>query len=378
MNLQSPYFIGIMSGTSTDGVDASLVKITQEEPNAVQLIATSSLDIPISLREAILRLNKSGPDELRLAAQVSLELGKLYADVSQNLLLENDLLADNINALGIHGQTVRHRPEHGYSIQLNAPALVAELTGIDVISDFRSRDIAAGGQGAPLIPAFHHAIFRDNTQGRSLLNIGGISNLSLLQPEGPTIGFDCGPGNMLLDYWCHKHLGEKFDLDGRWGATGKIDEGLLDFLITSENWLKLQPPKSTGRDLFNGQWLEEKLDTFFELHPETSTYKAADIQATLVAFTVNCIVTCLNDYAKDSKELIVFGGGAANPEIMTQLSAALNYPVRTSDALGIPTQTMESMAFAWLAWAFRQRLPICTPEMTGARHANVAGSLHPA
>lgn len=378
MNLQSPYFIGIMSGTSTDGVDASLVKIDATAAAPAKLIATSSLDIPISLREAILHLNQSGPDELRLAAEVSLELGKLYADVTQNLLLENSLLADDINALGIHGQTVRHRPERGYSIQLNAPALVAELTGIDVVSDFRSRDIAAGGQGAPLIPAFHHAIFRDQIKPRALLNIGGISNLSLLHPEHATSGFDCGPGNMLLDYWCYKHLGHKFDKDGAWATSGEINEKLRDFLIDSEDWLDLQPPKSTGRDLFNGQWLEEKLTAFFKLNPTIHSYQAADIQATLVSLTVTCIVNCLKSYANDNKELIVFGGGASNPLIMSQLIAALDYPVLRSDSFGIATQAMESMAFAWLAWAFRQRLAICTPDMTGARHASVAGSLHPA
>ena len=378
MNLQSPYFIGIMSGTSTDGVDAALVKINEHDATPAKLIATSSLDIPMSLREAILNLNQSGPDELRLAAEVSLELGKLYADATQNILLENSLLADDINALGIHGQTVRHRPERGYSIQLNAPALVAELTGIDVVSDFRSRDIAAGGQGAPLIPAFHHAMFRDHHKARGLLNIGGISNLSLLHPQQATSGFDCGPGNMLLDYWCHKHLGQKFDKDGVWAASGAINESLLDFLTESENWFTLPPPKSTGRDLFNGQWLEEKLETFFKLHPTVDSYQAADIQATLVALTVKSIIDSLKKHAGDTEELIVFGGGAANPLIMKQLATALDYPVLSSDTYGIATQAMESMAFAWLAWAFRQRLATCTPDMTGARHASVAGSLHPA
>ncbi|WP_432785404.1 Anhydro-N-acetylmuramic acid kinase [Oligella sp. MSHR50489EDL] len=378
MNRQSSYFIGIMSGTSTDGVDASLIRVEAAAEPAVQLISTSSIDIPLSLREIILNLNHSGPDELRIAAEVSLELGRLYAKVTQNILLENGLVAEEINALGIHGQTVRHRPEHGYSIQLNAPALVAELTGIDVISDFRSRDIAAGGQGAPLIPAFHHAVFHDKHKARALLNIGGIANLSLLHPHQPTVGFDCGPGNMLLDYWCQKHLGQKFDKDGHWAARGEVNQDLLAFLLANEAWLTAQPPKSTGRDLFNGPWLEEKLDAFFELNPAVHSYRAEDIQATLTAFTVSCIVDCLNHYAMDTQELIVFGGGAANPEIMRQLAEALPYTVQSSDVLGIATQAMESMAFAWLAWAFRERLPICTPEMTGARHASVAGSLHPA
>lgn len=378
MNLQSPYFIGIMSGTSTDGVDASLVKVAADNPQSVVLIATTSLDIPISLREAILRLNQSGSDELRLAAEVSQELAKLYAAVTQNLLLENSLLADDINALGIHGQTIRHRPERGYSIQLNAPALVAELTGIDIISDFRSRDIAAGGQGAPLIPAFHEAVFRDAEKPRALLNIGGISNLSLLHPHRATRGFDCGPGNMLLDYWCHQHLGQVFDKDGAWAAKGEINHDLLNFLIKSEDWFALQPPKSTGRDLFNGQWLDHKLTRFFDSNPTVNRYKAVDIQATLVALTVQSIVDSLKNHAADNSELIVFGGGAANTLIMDQLRSALDYPVVTSDKHGVDTQAMESMAFAWLAWAFRQRLAVCTPEMTGARHASVAGSLHPA
>ncbi|SPY07551.1 anhydro-N-acetylmuramic acid kinase [Oligella urethralis] len=378
MNRQSSYFIGIMSGTSTDGVDASLIRIEPTAEQTVQLINTSSIDIPLSLREIILRLNQSGLDELRIAAEVSLELARLYAEVTQTILLENGLVAEEINALGIHGQTVRHRPEHGYSIQLNAPALVAELTGIDVIADFRSRDIAAGGQGAPLIPAFHHAIFHDKHKARALLNIGGISNLSLLHPAQATTGFDCGPGNMLLDYWCQKHLGQRFDKDGRWAAQGEINQAMLSFFLSSEAWLQAAPPKSTGRDLFNGTWLEQKLATFFELNPTVHSYKAEDIQATLTAFTVSCIVDSLTRYASDTEELIVFGGGAANPEIMRQLARALPYTVLRSDALGIATQAMESTAFAWLAWAFRERLPVCTPEMTGARHASVAGSLYPA
>lgn len=377
MKLESPYFIGIMSGTSTDGVDASLISIDSQSKQPT-LIGSSSLEIPLNLREDILRLNHSGPDELRLAADVSLELAKLYSAVTQNLLIEQHVLADEINALGIHGQTVRHRPERGYSIQLNAPALVAELTGIDVISDFRSRDIAAGGQGAPLIPAFHQAVFRDEQKSRALLNIGGIANLSLLQAQQPTIGFDCGPGNMLLDYWCGQHLGQKFDKDGAWAATGQSDPELLQHLIDSEPWLQQTPPKSTGRDLFNGAWLEKKLAEYFEQHPDIQRYKTEDIQATLNSLTVACIRDSLELHAPNNEELIVFGGGAANPLIMQQLSEALDYPVLRSDALGIPAQAMESMAFAWLAWAFRERLAVCTPEMTGARHASVAGSLHPA
>lgn len=355
-------FIGVMSGTSTDGVDAVLCRISAS--TSVQVLAGVSLPLPISLQAKILALNTSGPDELHRAAIVANALAQLYAQACNELSQQT---AEKITAIGVHGQTVRHAPELGYTIQLNAPALLAELTGIDVIADFRSRDMAAGGQGAPLVPIFHNAVFAA-PQPRVVLNLGGIANISLLQPNAAPQGFDTGPANMLMDGWIQQHHGLPYDADGAWAASGTVLPELLHSLL-SEPWLQQPPPKSTGRDLFNTTWLQQHL---------RATYAPADVQATLAAYTVETITDAIAQHAHNAEEIIVCGGGAYNTHLLRCLEAGIKKPLRRSDELGIGTQQVEAAAFAWLAYAYWHNIPAGQPSITGAKHPTVLGAWYKA
>jgi anhydro-N-acetylmuramic acid kinase len=274
-----------------------------------------------------------------------------------------------VRAIGCHGQTVRHLPQQGYTLQLNQPALLAELSGIDVIDDFRSRDIAAGGQGAPLVPAFHAAQFASDQQHRIILNIGGIANLTHLQPGIPVSGFDCGPGNMLLDAWAQRHLGQPYDAGGIWGGSGKQHSQLLAKLL-SHPYLAASPPKSCGREQFNIEWLLSQLD---------GTETPVDVQATLIELTARAAQQAIQREYGTPDELYVCGGGAHNAILLTRL--AVNLPqtrVLTTDALGLPADWVEAVAFAWLAWRFLQGLPGNLAEVTGARGPRLLGAIHPA
>lgn len=355
-----------MSGTSTDGVDAVLCRITHAE--SVQVVAHESLTLPAALRAEILALNNSTNDELHRAALVANQLALLYAQACNNLLQRTDYNAKDITAIGVHGQTVRHAPHLGYTIQLNAPALIAELTGMNVIADFRSRDIAAGGQGAPLVPVFHQAVFSLPTAPRLVINLGGIANISILRPQQPSQGFDTGPANALMDEWTKQHRGLDYDEQGAWAASGVVIPELLQRLL-SEPWLKLPPPKSTGRDLFNTKWLKKHI---------TGKEKVIDIQATLAAFTVESIGQAIEDYADDAEEVIVCGGGAYNTHLLQLLAARTKKPVRLSDELGIGAQQVEAAAFAWLAYAYWHNLPAGQPAITGARQRTILGALYKA
>lgn len=363
-------YIGLMSGTSVDGVDGVLVRLGDGQPPAVQ--ASASLPMPADLRRELLALNQSGDDELARAALAANSLARLYAQAVAALLQHAGVAADDVAAIGAHGQTVRHRPDLGYTVQLNAPALLAELTGIDVVADFRSRDVAAGGQGAPLVPPFHAAIF-GAPQGRAVLNLGGIANVTLLEPGHAPRGFDTGPANVLLDGWCQRHLGQAYDADGRWAATGQVLAPLLEQLISSEPWFALPPPKSTGRDLFNMQWLDERLAAFDGPKPAPQ-----DVQATLQRLTARTVANAIDAAAASTQEVFVCGGGARNTGLMRELAYCLQRPVRPTDALGVPAQEVEALAFAWLAQAFMQRRPAGLPAVTGARGPRILGALYPA
>ncbi|RXN84725.1 anhydro-N-acetylmuramic acid kinase [Achromobacter aloeverae] len=360
-----------MSGTSTDGVDGVLVRLGGPRP---ELLAHADLPMPAALRQELLALNTSGAGELERAALASQALAGLYADVVQALLARAGVAASAVAAIGAHGQTVRHRPEQGYTLQLNAPALLAERCGIDVIADFRSRDVAAGGQGAPLVPAFHEAVFATDTP-RAVLNLGGIANVTVLAPGRPILGFDTGPANMLLDDWCQRHTGQPYDRDGAYAASGKADDNILTYLLASEPWLKLAPPKSTGRDLFNRTWLDQRLAAWAgycrALQPQ-------DIQATLQRFTARTVADAIAATAPDTREVLVCGGGVRNGGLMRDLQDCLQWPVRPTDDEGVPAQAVEAMAFAWLAQAFLDRVPAGLPEVTGARAPRVLGALYPA
>jgi len=366
----SRLYIGLMSGTSVDGVDGVLARLGDGQPP--QVLASASLPMPTDLRQELLALNLSGEDELARSALAANALARLYAQAVSDLLREAGVAARDVAAIGAHGQTVRHRPDSGYTVQLNAPALLAELSGIDVVADFRSRDVAAGGQGAPLVPPFHAAIF-GAPEGRAVLNLGGIANVTLLEPGKSPRGFDTGPANVFLDGWCQRHLGAPYDADGRWAASGQVLAPLLELLIASEPWFALPPPKSTGRDLFNMQWLDSRLAEFDGPRPAPQ-----DVQATLQRLTARTVANAIDAAAAGTREVFVCGGGARNPGLMRELAYCLQRPVRATDALGVPAQQVEALAFAWLAQAFVARRPAGLPDVTGARGPRILGALYPA
>lgn len=363
-------FIGLMSGTSTDGVDAVLADFSH--PSRPGLLASVSLPMPQALRNEFLALNIAGPDELRRAALAGNALADLYARACLELLEQAKAEPDQIAAIGAHGQTVRHDPAAGYTIQVNAPARLAEHTGIAVIADFRSRDVAAGGQGAPLVPAFHHALFACG-RTRAILNLGGIANVTLLDAEGGIRGFDTGPANVLLDLWIQAKTGRAYDADGQWAGTGQCHAPLLDYLMDSEPWFRQAPPKSTGRDLFNWTWLAQRLQRF-----GTPTLGDHDIQATLQMLTARTVAQALAEHAPDTEDVIVCGGGALNQGLMRDLQHLIPAPVYPSSALDIPVQLVEALAFAWLAWAHENGQPAGLPAVTGARQPTVLGCKYPA
>lgn len=357
-----------MSGTSVDGVDGVLARFS--ETGQPDIIAQASVELPEALRHELLTLNAPGENELHRAAMAANGLSDCYARVVAKLLETSNLKPADIAAIGAHGQTVRHRPELGYTTQLLAPARLAEQTGISVVADFRSRDVAAGGQGAPLVPAFHRAAFGTET-ARVILNLGGIANVTLLRPNQAVIGFDTGPANMLLDLWCQRHTGEPFDSDGQWAASGSTHQKLLEHFLGSEPWFDLPPPKSTGRDLFNAHWLDRRLVGFETIAP-------TDTQATLLALTVQSIVMAINKQDLAGVPIYACGGGARNRELMKQLANAWDAEVSTTASLGIGTQDMEALAFAWLAWAHLNKNAGNLPEVTGADGYRILGACWPA
>jgi anhydro-N-acetylmuramic acid kinase len=368
-------FIGLMSGTSLDGVDGVLIDV-DGDGRLKTLRGHHHEAFGDALRDDLLALNRTeGVDELDRAARAASALARVYASVVTALLYDCAEHARDIVAIGAHGQTVRHRPEPsdgGYTLQLLNGALLAELTRIDVVCDLRSRDVAAGGQGAPLAPAFHAAVFGVPDECRAVLNLGGIANLTLLSPDRPVIGFDCGPANALLDGWCARHRATPFDDDGAWAASGTVIGTLLKALLV-EPYFDATPPKSTGRDLFHLGWLDAHLAAY----PER--VEPADVQATLAALTVESIARDLESHAPEATVLFACGGGARNGHLMRRLAARLSsLRVTTTAELGVPVDQVEAAAFAWLAHRFVQRAPGNLPEVTGARGPRVLGALYPA
>ena len=364
----SDLYIGLMSGTSLDGADGVLVDFSSPQ---LRVLANSTEAFSDIFRAELLALNTPSHNELHRAALAANQLAEVYAKVVGSLLNDAGLAAKDIQAIGAHGQTVRHQPALGYTTQLNNPALLAERTGIDVVADFRSRDVAAGGQGAPLVPAFHQSVFGKPGATTLVLNIGGISNLSVLPGAGTVLGFDCGPGNALMDAWAQQHTGQRFDQGGQWAASGQLIPALLASLL-DEPYFSILPPKSTGRDLFSMAWLAVKLKPFTSQRPE-------DVQNTLTEFTAKACVTGASSYLKHSKELFVCGGGAFNSYLTDRLQAGLpTLKVVTSDAHGLPPLQVEAAAFAWLARQTTLRLPGNLPAVTGAAGLRVLGAIYPA
>ena len=361
------FFIGLMSGTSLDGVDGVLARFS---PGCTTLTHAHQA-FPASLRQQFMALQQAGPNEIEREALAANALAQQYAACVTQLLTQSGVDKAQICAIGAHGQTIRHRPELGFTRQSHNPALLAELSGIDVIADFRSRDVAAGGQGAPLVPAFHHAIFATPGQTRALVNIGGISNITVLHADGRIDGCDTGPGNVLLDAWIERHQGQRFDQDGAWAASGQIHAPLLSTLLR-EPFLALPLPKSTGRDLFHMTWLEQQL----ALHPGIA---AQDVQATLSAFTAMSIAHMLGRCAQDVRALYVCGGGAYNRHLLQQLAQALpGVEIASSASLGVAPDQVEALAFAWLARQHVLRQTANLPVVTGAKGLRILGACYPA
>lgn len=368
-------FIGLMSGTSTDGVDGVLATFDMRQ--GLHVLAHKHIPFADNLRADLLSLNEpEGSNELHRAALAANAVARSYADVIDQLLATAGLQRKQVCAIGAHGQTVRHRPGAGdgtgYTVQLLNGSLLAELAGIDVVCDFRSRDLAVGGQGAPLVPAFHRAIFGREGQSIAVLNIGGISNLSLLDRDGRTRGFDTGPGNCLMDLWAQRHLGQAFDDGGRWASGGRVLVELLAALL-AEPFFAQAPPRSTGRDLFNAAWLDQ------HLLQQASQAVARDVQATLLELSVISVSHAVREFADSPSELLVCGGGVFNLCLMDRLQAHLpQVSVATTEERGLPAMQVEAAAFAWLAKQFVQRRPGNLTEVTGASGARVLGALYPA
>lgn len=356
-----------MSGTSLDGLDFALI----EQKDRTTLLATHYEAMPRQLNQELIELCSSGTDELARAALAEQAWAALAAEGIQKLLHTASIGSDTIRAVGSHGQTVRHEPQRGFTIQIGNPALLAELTNISVVADFRRRDVAAGGQGAPLVPAFHEVIFGDKTRVRTVLNIGGFSNLSLLQPGEAARGFDCGPGNVLMDSWIQRQHAQQYDRGGAWASSGRVNTLLLDQLL-SDSFFIAQGPKSTGRELFNLSWLDKHLATFPTITP-------VDVQATLLELTARSICESLLANQPDTQDVLVCGGGAHNTTLMHRLAALLPHcDVTSTSAYGIDPDWIEAMAFAWLAHCCIEGIPTNRPSVTGARGMRVLGAIYPA
>ncbi|MDP1520609.1 anhydro-N-acetylmuramic acid kinase [Porticoccus litoralis] len=367
-------YIGLMSGTSADSIDAALVDFSH---GRCQLLGTHSSDIS-DLKSEIHALAQPGDNEIQRLGQLDRELGVRFAETVNQLLRQQQLTNTAIHAIGSHGQTIRHRPPsseegHAFSLQIGDPNTIAGHTGITTVADFRRRDIALGGHGAPLVPAFHQAIFHQPGARRAIINIGGIANITLLEKsdETPMQGYDTGPGNGLMDAWTLTHLQQPYDAEGNWSRRGKTLPALLEQLLSTP-YLALPPPKSTGRELFNLDWLNGQLGTL------NQPFEPADVQATLLDFTAQTIASAIKRHSEEPLDVFLCGGGAHNRALVEKLSALLDpIQVATTDSIGVPVDWVEAIAFAWLAQQTLEGKPGNAPAVTGARTAAILGAIYP-
>ncbi|HXH01766.1 MAG TPA: anhydro-N-acetylmuramic acid kinase [Candidatus Competibacteraceae bacterium] len=366
-------YLGLMSGTSLDAIDAALVDFAGAQP---RLLAHHSSPIEPGLRQELLALCQPGSHELDRLGRLDGIMARRFAATALELLALAGIGPGRVHAIGSHGQTVRHAPAapEPYTVQIGNPSLIAELTGILTVADFRRRDLAAGGQGAPLAPGFHNAFFRRTGETRVVVNIGGIANISILPGDAaqPVSGFDTGPGNTLLDIWAERHLGTPLDRDGTWGGSGQVIPKLLAVLL-ADPYFTLPAPKSTGREHFHLDWLAAQLAIW------GGAIEPRDVQATLAALTVESIAASVRVAASDCRRLLVCGGGVHNRQLMTGLTAALpGVVVESTAAHGIDPDFLEAMGFAWLARETLAGRPGNLPEVTGARGPRVLGGIYPA
>lgn len=360
-------YIGIMSGTSLDGIDICVVDIA----NQCSLIGSHYVPMPSNLKADLLALCSSANDEIARAALAGQQWVELAAKGIDTLLTQTNLHPADIRAIGSHGQTIRHEPSLGFTVQIGNPALLAELSNICVVSDFRRRDMAADGQGAPLVPAFHEMLFKQRHTTCAIVNIGGFSNVTLLSDGLPTRGFDCGPGNVLLDAWIQDRQNSAFDKNGDWAASGQVQQALLEQML-KEPFFDTQGPKSTGRELFNLNWLKRMLSQQQKMADQ-------DIQATLAQFTAVTIADAIMQVQPNTEEIWVCGGGAHNADLLQRLDRAVpNCAVAATDDIGVPADWMEAMAFAWLAHCCLEGIPGNRPAVTGAKGLRVLGAIYPA
>lgn len=364
------HYIGLISGTSVDGIDAAVVEIAHDDK--FTLLATHAEPFPSSVAERTHALMRSGDDGLDTVGTLDMELGALFAQAALNVLKKTDLRPADIRAIGSHGQTLRHRPlgQFPFTRQIGNPSVIAERAGITTVADFRSRDIAAGGQGAPLAPAFHRWLFHSPTCNRAIVNIGGIANITHLPASGAVAGYDTGPGNTLLDRWACRHLGKSYDEGGKWAQSGKVSTALLERFL-ADNYFAASAPKSTGREYFNMAWLEGALSGL------AASVSPQDVQATLVELSALTIADALTRLSPKADEIFVCGGGSHNTALLHNLERHIgDTPVRTTQPLGLDPDWVEACAFAWLAHRTLEGLPGNLPSVTGARHAAVLGGIY--
>jgi len=368
--MNKAYYIGIMSGTSVDAIDVAIVDFN----SGIQLVAKHSQNIPPNIKKDILALCLPGENEINRMGELDNALAIQFANAVLTALEKNNLNSSQIAAIGSHGQTIRHMPDVAYpfTMQISNPALITELTDITTIADFRRADMAAGGQGAPLAPAFHAAIFTENQTNPVVLNLGGQANISILNNTGQhsVTGFDTGPGNALLNEWISLHKNKEYDEDGKWSASAEINEDLLNTML-SDDYFAEAPPKSTGREHFNLDWLNKQLDGL------SSTVEANVVQSTLCELTARTVADAIKNYAPDCKEVLVCGGGVHNKDLMMRLQRLSGLKTRSTADYGVDPDFMEAMAFAWLAKQAMQGVPANAIEVTGAKHPVILGAIYP-
>ena len=368
--MKSGFYVGLLSGTSMDGADAALIECAGDSSTLVHAL---TLNYPGSLNSRIRQaIGEHARLEIRIATELDVMLGEHFANAVDRLLSEAGTLAHDIIAIGSHGQTICHAAQNKppFSLQLGDPNVIAEATGIDVIADFRRRDLAAGGQGAPLAPLLHAALLRSGDESRAVVNIGGIANITLLpaNPGLPITGFDTGPGNCLLDENCSRHLHQQFDPDGQWAASGQVQPGALKSLL-ADPFFELPGPKSTGRETFNSRWVERQL--------KDNLVDPVDLQATLGQLTAETIATAIGTAQPDTERVLVCGGGVHNTDLMQRLGRCLSaIPVCPSNTAGVDPDWVEAHLFAWLARHHVEQIKIDTRSITGAKHQYIPGALY--